>query len=73
MIEKFRAATKGWWTIAFGALITMLGGLTAADLVPYVGETWAGVVIAAIGVVIMALRVITNTPVGSKVPEGGLK
>lgn len=68
MIKKFREATKGWWTIIFGALVTMLGGLTVADLVPYFGEEWAGIVISAIGVVIMALRVITNTPVGSKKP-----
>ncbi len=57
---------KGWRTILVGAVVTMLGMLTVTDFIPWVGQMWAAVAFAVVGVVIMALRVITNTPVGEK-------
>lgn len=53
----------GWKTMIFGMLVTALGTLTATDFVPWVGEMWSGVAFAAVGVVIMALRAVTNTPI----------
>ena len=58
-------AMKGWKTLVFGALVTILGGFTAADFVPWLGEQWAGVAVAVVGVVIMAMRVVTTGPVGT--------
>ncbi len=55
---------KGYRTVLFGVLITGLGTLTATHFVPWVGEMWAGVAFAVVGVVIMALRTVTNTEVG---------
>ena len=57
---------KGWRTILVGAVVTMLGMLTVTDFIPWVGETWSGVAFAMVGVAMMALRVVTNTPVGEK-------
>ena len=55
---------KGYRTIIFGVLIAGLGTLTAASFIPWVGEMWGGVAFAVVGVVILALRTITDTPVG---------
>ena len=57
---------KGYRTLIFGALITLLGGIEAADLAHVVPEQWNGVVLAGIGLVVMVLRTLTNTPVLSK-------
>lgn len=56
----------GWKTLIFGAMVTALGALSAADLVPFVGEEWGDVAFAVVGVIIMALRVVTTTPVFTK-------
>ena len=55
----------GYKTLIFGAIVTFLGGIQASDLATIVPEQWIGVVMAGIGVVVMALRAITNTPVAS--------
>lgn len=57
---------KGWRTVAFGALITILAGLQLADLIPVFGEQMAPIVLAAIGVIVMWLRTQTSTPAGEK-------
>ena len=57
---------QGWKTLIFGAVVTILGGLQAADVAQFVPEHWVGVVMGFIGVVIMILRVLTTTPVGEK-------
>jgi hypothetical protein len=59
-------ALKGWRTIIFGVIITTLASLQLADLIPVFGETWASVALAAIGVVVMALRIITTGSWGTK-------
>lgn len=57
---------KGWKTLLFGGLITMLGGIQATDLATIVPAQYTGVALGAIGVIIMALRAITDTPVATK-------
>ena len=57
------AALKGYRTILFGVLIAGLGTLTATSLVPWVGDVWSGVAFAVVGVLIMVLRTLTDTPV----------
>ena len=57
---------KGWWTVVFNAALVLLGILpaiseTLADLYPGWMAT-KGVMI--IGMVGLALRLVTNTPVG---------
>lgn len=59
---------KGWKTLVFGALIAALGGIQAADLAGIVPESMIGFVLGAIGLAIMGLRAITNTPVMSDKP-----
>jgi hypothetical protein len=57
---------KGYRTLIFGALITLLGGIQAADLAQIVPTGWLDVVMALIGIVIMVLRTLTSTPVLTK-------
>jgi hypothetical protein len=57
---------KGWRTVIFGVLLTVLGGLEMADVVQIVGEQWAGFVFALIGAAVIGLRVITTGHVGDK-------
>lgn len=57
---------KGWRTIILGALIAGLGSIQATDLATVVPEHYVGLVLGAVGVLIMWMRTITNTPVGTK-------
>lgn len=59
---------KGFKTLIFGALIAALGGIQAADLANIVPEQFIGLVMGGIGLIVMALRAITSTPVGSSDP-----
>ena len=54
---------KGFKTLLFGAIITALGGIQATDLATIVPDQYIGIVMAAIGMIVMFLRTITNTPV----------
>ncbi len=56
----------GWRTMIVAAILTFLGGLTAAELTPIFGDQWTGTVVAVIGVVMGILRSITKTPIGVK-------
>lgn len=56
---------KGFKTLIFGALVTLLGSLQAADIAQIVPAEWTGLVMAVIGAVTMALRTVTSTPVMS--------
>jgi hypothetical protein len=60
---------KGFKTIIFGALIAALGSIQAVDLATIVPENLTGLVMGAIGLAIMGLRSITNTPLGSSEPK----
>lgn len=60
---------KGLKTLLFGALITALGGIQATDLATIVPDQFIGIVMAGIGMVVMFLRTITNTPVLSDTPK----
>ena len=55
---------KGWKTIIFGALIAALGTIDAASLANVIPQQFAGLVVGAIGVVVMFLRSITTTGIG---------
>lgn len=54
---------QGWKTLIFGALITFLGGLQAADFAAIVPQEYVGIVMSVIGLAVMGLRAITKTPV----------
>lgn len=56
---------KGWWTVLYGMLIAALGSLQAADLVEVVATEYVGMVLAVIGAVIIGLRAITDSAIGS--------
>lgn len=60
---------KGLKTLLFGALITALGGIQATDLATIVPDQFIGIVMAGIGMVVMFLRTITDTPVLSDTPK----
>lgn len=55
---------KGYKTVAFGALLAVLGFLQGFDLATIVPEQWIGVVLAVIGGLTMLLRKMTTTPLG---------
>jgi hypothetical protein len=59
----------GWRTIIVSAIVMALGGITAADLLPILGEPWTGIVMIAIGAVMAIMRYITTTPIGKSEPE----
>ncbi len=59
---------QGWKTLIFGALITLLGGIQAADIAVIVPEQYQGIVMSVIGVIVMFLRTITTTPIGKSNP-----
>lgn len=60
---------KGLKTLIFGAIISALGGIQAMDLANIVPEQYIGIVMSAIGIAVMVLRTITNTPVLKSTPE----
>lgn len=58
---------KGYKTIIFGAVIAALGSIQAADLAVIITDPeTAGKVMAGIGIVVMVLRKLTDTPLGKK-------
>lgn len=64
----FRRRLKGWRTVAFGLLVTLLGVLEAVqaiDLSALFGDHY-GVAMAVIGLTTIALRMITTGPMGSQ-------
>lgn len=61
---------QGWKTVIFGALLALGGFLQGVDWVSLIPNdpTTAGWIASAVGVVVVALRFLTNTPVGTKQP-----
>ena len=59
---------KGWKTVIFGALLAAAGFLQTVDWAQVMPSDpkMAGMVVAAIGGVVMLLRLFTNSPVGQK-------
>lgn len=53
---------KGYKTLAASALITIIGSLQQIGVINLVPEHFQGVAIAAIGLVMAGLRLVTNTP-----------
>lgn len=60
---------QGFRTLAFGALVTILGGLQASHVATIVPAEWTGVVMAGIGTLVMVLRALTSTPVATPEPK----
>lgn len=60
---------KGLRTVLFGGAVALLGLLEKfdvtqlADLIP---DTYEPLVFSAVGLIVIVLRLITNTPVGKK-------
>lgn len=55
---------KGWKTMAVGAVFAAMGFLQQADWAEVVPPEYAGMAVGVLGLVMMALRAVTNTPVG---------
>jgi hypothetical protein len=60
MFENF----KGWRTIIISMAIGALGVAQQANWVDVIPAEWVGVVVAAIGALMMILRSMTSTPIG---------
>ena len=57
---------KGWWTVLYGMLAAALGSLQAADLVEVVSPEYIGMVLALNGAIIIGLRAMTDSSLGTK-------
>jgi hypothetical protein len=57
---------KGWRTIIFAFILAGLGGLTEADWLTVIPAEYIGVSMIVVGAVTAILRMMTNTPVGTK-------
>jgi hypothetical protein len=60
---------NGWKTVLASLVVVALGALQAAeglDWIALVGDTWAGVIVAGIGALMLWLRSITSTPIFKK-------
>lgn len=57
---------KGWRTIIFNLLVAIFGALEAFRWIDIVPAEWVPIVIAAVGLINVWLRKVTNTPVGKK-------
>lgn len=57
---------KGWKTMAFGALLAVLGFAQQADWASVVPAEYSGLVVGVVGLLVMWLRSVTDTPVGDK-------
>lgn len=55
---------KGWWTIAFSALVALIGVAQTVDWASVIPQQYVGPVLIAIGAVGAAIRYITTTEVG---------
>lgn len=57
---------KGWKTVLFGAFMAvapvLLNYLAGVHWTDYVSPEWAGVIV---GIIVIALRAVTNTPIGT--------
>lgn len=60
---------KGYKTMGLGALLAILGGIQQSDLIQLVPPQYVGAVMSAVGVLVMVLRIATNTPLGSDLPS----
>lgn len=59
---------KGWKTVIFGGLVTILGGLQATDIATIIPPQYTGLAMSVIGLIVMGLRALTTTPVGVAKP-----
>jgi hypothetical protein len=58
---------KNWRTLAFGALVTVLGGLQMTDLAVIIPPAYTGLAMTVLGGIVIWLRTITTGPVMSNV------
>lgn len=62
------APLKGYRTILFSSLTAICGILATIDWGSVIPVQWAGMAVAAIGLVNAILRFITNTPIAVSIP-----
>jgi hypothetical protein len=65
IIEAWQAA-KGWKTLAASLAVAVVGVLQATDWTTIVPPDKVGPVMVGIGVLMAALRAVTDGPVGGK-------
>lgn len=58
---------KGWWTVAFNALIAGLASIQAGDLATVVPDQYLPLALAVFAAINVGLRTLTTTPVGKPV------
>lgn len=59
-------ALKGWRTLGLSLVLAIVGVLQTADWATIVSPIAVGPVMLGISVIVAALRVLTDTPVGTK-------
>lgn len=59
---------KGWKTVIFGVLLAVVGVLQQSGIEQLIPAQYQGLFVAGIGAAVVALRSITNTPLGSSTP-----
>ena len=54
---------KGWKTFIFGLALVVVGFMQQFDWATVIPTQYVGTVVAAIGIIAMYLRSVTNTPI----------
>ena len=57
---------KGFKTILTGVAVALIGALEALDITAIVPDKYDELALAVVGAVMVALRLVTTTPVGKK-------
>jgi hypothetical protein len=65
-IANLWIALKGWRTLALSLALAVVGVLQTADWATIVGPSAVGPVMLCVALLVAVLRVLTDTPVGTK-------
>jgi hypothetical protein len=67
-LKRLWTAVKGWRTVMLSVLLAVVGVLQTADWATIVPPRAVGPVMLAVAIAVAVLRVLTDTPLGTK-PE----
>jgi uncharacterized membrane protein len=65
-VKRLWTAVKGWRTVMLSLLLAIVGVLQTADWATIVPPRQVGPVMLVIAIVVAVLRVLTDTPLGTK-------
>jgi hypothetical protein len=69
-VKRLWTAVKGWRTVMLSLLLAVVGVLQTADWATIVPPRQVGPVMLVIAIVVAVLRVLTDTPLGTKAGKG---